>query len=227
MGDFIEIEVYTQLARVGKALANPVRLRLLDLLERGESDVDSLAETAGVSLKNTSAQLRQLRDANLVRSRRQGTHIYYSLAGPEVSQLLGTLQSCAETRLADLRLAVGDLLGDPESLRPVTVEELQSHLDDPGVLVLDVRPARDYARGHVPGAVSLPAAEISEKMGGIPRDVEIIAYCDGPYCVLSPDAVRSLRRSGLSARPLDGGMTRWQRAGMRIATGDEDGPAAP
>src|SRR5690349_11539535 len=116
MSEFIEAEIYAQLARVGKALASPVRLRLLDLLEEGETDVEGLARAAGVSLKNTSAQLQQLRAANLVVTRRQGTRIFYRLAGPEVSALLGSLQSCAETRLADLRSAIGDLLGDPEEL---------------------------------------------------------------------------------------------------------------
>lgn len=213
MSEFIEAEIYAQLARVGKALASPVRLRLLDLLEEGETDVEGLSRAAGVSLKNTSAQLQQLRAANLVGTRRQGTRIFYRLAGPEVSALLGSLQSCAEARLADLRGAIGDLLGDPEELQPMTAAELRSRLDDPDVIVVDVRSAAEYAQGHVPGAISLPAAELKQKVDEIPRNVEIIAYCQGPYCVLSPDVVRFLRSNGRTARPLDGGMTRWLREG--------------
>ncbi|MGW4040931.1 metalloregulator ArsR/SmtB family transcription factor [Streptomyces sp. NPDC004778] len=171
MAEFIEAEVYTQLARIGKALASPVRLRLLDLLEKGESDVEGLVTASGVGLKNTSAQLQQLRGVNLVTTRREGNRVFYRLAGPEVSGLLGSLQSCAEIRLADLRLAMGDLLGNASELKPVTADELRAHIDDPRILIIDVRPSVDYARGHVPGAVSLPAAELRQKMDRIPRDV--------------------------------------------------------
>jgi len=216
MGEFVEEGVYTQLARIGKVLGSPIRLRLLDLLEKGESDVDGLVSASGINLKNTSAQLQQLRAANLVETRRQGTRVFYRLAGPEVSRLLGALESCAETRLADLRSAIDDLLGDVDDLNPVGVDELKARIDDPGVLVVDVRSAADYARGHVPGAISLPAAELERKLGSLPRDVEVIAYCQGPYCVLSPDMVGVLRRYGIPARPLDGGMVRWQREGGQV-----------
>jgi rhodanese-related sulfurtransferase/DNA-binding transcriptional ArsR family regulator len=219
MGEFIEEGVYAQLARIGKALASPVRLRLLDLLERGETDVDGLVTASGIGLKNTSAQLQQLRSANLVTTRRQGNRIFYRLAGPEVSRLLGSLESCAELRLADLRLAIDDLLGDTEELAPVTVDELRAHIDDPGTVVVDVRSAADYAAGHVPGAISLPAAALEHRLAGLPKGVEVIAYCQGPYCVLSPDMVRLLRRHDIPARPLDGGMTRWQREGGEVETG--------
>ncbi|MEO3778476.1 metalloregulator ArsR/SmtB family transcription factor [Micromonospora sp. B11E3] len=223
MNEFVELGIYTQLARIGKALAHPVRLRLLDLLEDGEIEVDRLARAADVSLKNTSAQLQQLRSANLVVTRRQGNRIYYRLAGPEVSSLLSALQSCAEQRLADLREAIADLLGDPDEMMPVTVDQLRTRLDDPGVVVVDVRPAREYARGHIPGAVNLPAQELEARFDDIPRNVEIIAYCQGPYCVLSPDVVRLLRDRGYPARPLAGGMTRWAREGGTVQRGGQMG----
>ncbi|MEU3455879.1 metalloregulator ArsR/SmtB family transcription factor [Micromonospora sp. NPDC006766] len=229
MSGFIEHEVYEQLARIGKVLANPVRLRLLDLLDRGESDVESLTTASGVGLKNTSAQLQHLRAANLVITRRQGNRIYYRLAGPEVSHLVAALQSCAEARLADLRVAIGNLLGDHGGLAPVTVDELRAHIDDPGILLIDVRSAEEYANGHLPGAVSFPAAELEAKIDSIPRDVEVIAYCQGPYCVLAPDMARLLRDHHISARPLDGGITRWRRKGGTVQPGERDTavPSAP
>lgn len=229
MSDFVEIEVYTQLARVGKALANPVRLRLLDLIEQGETDVEGLAREAGISLKNTSAQLQQLRAANLVSIRRQGNQVYYRIAGPEVPKLLDALQSCAETRLADLRKAIDELLGDPAELKPVAIGELQGKLNDPSLFVIDVRSASDYERGHVPGAISVPAAELEQEIGEIPPDAKVIAYCQGPYCVLSHSAVRLLRQHGVQARPLEGGITRWRRRGGATESGEHavSHPAGP
>jgi rhodanese-related sulfurtransferase/DNA-binding transcriptional ArsR family regulator len=218
---FAEIEVYTQLARIGKVLANPVRLRLLDLLDSGERDVEGIATEAGIGLKNTSAQLAQLRAANLVATRRQGNQIYYRRAGPEVSHLLESLQSCAEKRLADLRRAIDDLLGDHGGLEPVTADGLRAQLNNPDVVVIDVRSSSEYAKGHVPGAISVPAAELEHKIDRIPRGAEVIAYCQGPYCVLSPSAARLLRHHGLRARSLDGGMTRWRRRGGPVQPGEK------
>ena len=223
MSEFVELEVYTQIARIGKALASPVRLRLLDLLDTGECDVEKLASQAGISLKNTSAQLQQLRNAHLVTGRREGNRIYYRLSDPEISDFLGTFHNFAESRLADLRTAVADLLGDPGVMEPVTVEELQERIKDPETLVVDVRSAQDYAQGHIPGAVSVPADELQERIDRLRRDVQIIAYCQGPYCVVSPDAVLFLRKKGFKARPLDRGLTGWQRHGKRVET-DEKSP---
>ncbi|GGK73922.1 ArsR/SmtB family transcription factor [Mangrovihabitans endophyticus] len=212
---FPESEVYRQIARIGKAVASPIRLRLLDLLEKGESDVEGLAASAGVPLKNTSAQLQQLRAANLVTNRREGTRILYRLAGPEVSALVHTLESVAELRLADLRTAIGDLLGE-DDLQPITAEELSPRLGDPDIMVVDVRSAADFARGHLPGAVSVPAAELESRLDAMPAGREIIAYCQGPYCVLSPRMVRLLHAHDVAARPLSGGITRWQRQGHPV-----------
>ncbi|MFI5932112.1 ArsR/SmtB family transcription factor [Actinoplanes sp. NPDC051494] len=219
MGDGTKWDIYQQVARVGKVLASPVRLRLLDLLGEGEQDVEGLARAAGVGLKNTSAQLQVLRASNLVSVRRQGTRSYYKLAGRDVFLLIAALQTCAEVRLADLRSAVTDLLGDMSELEPVTADELRDRLSDPGVIVIDVRSAREYSLGHIPGAVSVPAAEVAGWMGGLPGDREVIAYCHGPYCVLSPDTVRFLRAHGIDAHPLTGGMTQWLRHDNPTETG--------
>ncbi|HEX4814200.1 MAG TPA: metalloregulator ArsR/SmtB family transcription factor [Nonomuraea sp.] len=233
MAEFPEEPIYEQLARVGKALASPVRLRLLDVLDQRERTVEELAQAAGVPLKNTSAQLQQLRAARLVTSRKDGPRVYYRLADERVSRFLGDLQGFAHDRLAELRDAVRDRLG---SLEGVTADELAARLTDPGTVIVDVRPSADYAAGHLPGAISLPMAELRERLAELrepaelrqpaelrepaesrervtarPGEAEIVAYCGGPYCVVSPEAVRMLRDHGYYARPLDGGFLGWRR----------------
>ncbi|GAA4990760.1 rhodanese-related sulfurtransferase [Nonomuraea thailandensis] len=211
---FPEEPIYAQLARVGKALASPVRLRLLDVLDQRERTVEELAQAAGIPLKNTSAQLQQLRAARLVSGRREGTRIYYRLADEGVSRFLGELQAFAGGRLAELRDAVRDRLG---SLEGVGVEELAARLEDPGTIVVDVRPAADHAAGHVPGAISVPMEELRDRLDELPAGARIVAYCGGPYCVVSPEAVRLLREHGFDARPLDGGYLGWRRGGKSLA----------
>ncbi|WP_020499624.1 ArsR/SmtB family transcription factor [Sciscionella marina] len=212
MAEFPEEPIYAQLARIGKAIANSVRLRLLDLLDDRERTVEEIAEESGIAVKNTSAQLQQLRAANLVAARKEGKRVYYRLADDSVPGFLDTVQRFAEARLADLRGAVAEQLGDPEEMRPVDTAELAARLDDPGVLVLDVRSEREYAAGHIPGALSMPFDRLRERLGTLSPDLEIVAYCGGPYCVVSPNAARLLRERGYHARPLDGGFTRWRRA---------------
>jgi len=213
MPDFPEEPIYQQLARIGKALSNPVRLRLLDVLDQRERTVEELSEEAGVALKNTSAQLQQLRAAHLVTSRKDGTRVYYRLADERVSRFLGQFQGFAHERLADLRDAVEERLG---SFEAVTAAELAARLREPDTVVVDVRSAAAYAEGHVPGAVSVPLKELLDRLGELPGDAEIIAYCGGPYCVVSPRAVEVLRSRGYRARPLDGGLTGWRRSGRAV-----------
>ncbi|MFF5243291.1 ArsR/SmtB family transcription factor [Streptosporangium sp. NPDC000095] len=219
MTEFREEPIYRQLARIGRTLASPVRLRLLDVLDQRERTVEQLSEAADIPLKNTSAQLQQLRAAHLVTSRRDGTRIYYRLANERVSRFLGELQDFAAERLADLREAVSEHLGEVAVLEAVTAEELAGRLTDPDIVIVDVRSAADHALGHVPGAVSVPLAELRDRLDELPGDVEIVAYCGGPYCVVSPEAVRLLRDHGFRARPLDGGLARWRRTGNRLQTG--------
>lgn len=211
MSEFVEEPVYAQLARIGKALSSPVRLRLLDLLDQREYSVEELAEEAGVALKNTSAQLQQLRAAHLIAARRDGNRMLYRLADDAVPAFLGHLQDFAAGRLADLRDSVTDLLGE---LEPVTADELQERLDE--VVVVDVRRADDYAAGHLPGAVSIPLRELRDRLAELPAGREIVAYCSGPYCVASPNAVRLLRDHGREARSLAGGATHWRRTGHPV-----------
>ncbi|MEU9044994.1 MULTISPECIES: ArsR family transcriptional regulator [unclassified Kitasatospora] len=211
------LPIYAELSRVGKVLANPLRLRLLDLLDGRELTVEQLSQASGIPFKNTSAQLQQLRSAHLVDSRKDGTSVRYRLADDDVARFLGVFQEFAERRLADLRSVINDQLGDLSELEPVTVDELTSWVGG-GALVIDVRPTDDYAMGHVPGAVSLPHDQLLSRLDELPADAEIIAYCHGPFCVTSAESVRLLRAQNRHARHLVGGFTRWHRTGHPVNT---------
>lgn len=215
MPDFPERPIYAQLARVGKAVASPVRLRLLDLLDGRERTVEELAQEAGIPFKNTSAQLRILAEAQLVSGRRDGVHIRYTLADPEVSRWLAQLQAFAEHRLADLRQAVEAHLGDMPT--PATPADLTERRPDQGLVIVDVRRPGEYREGHVPGAVSIPHDELPQRVSELPLDADIVVYCQGPYCVVSPDAVRRLRQHGYRARSLAGGFIAWRRSGGAVS----------
>ncbi|GEE02000.1 ArsR family transcriptional regulator [Gordonia spumicola] len=211
-------DVYRQLARIGKALSNPLRLRLLDRLELGEHTVDELAEATGTPVKNTSAQLQQLRAAQLVHARRDGTRVHYRVAGPATSQFLGAFADYAKTSLADLRDHLASMHEHPAALELVDVDELDDLMESGDIVLIDVRSADDYARGHVPGAVSIPVADLDERIGELPADGDVIAYCSGPYCVASADAVTVLIAAGRTARRVDGGITSWVRSGRPLDT---------
>ena len=208
--------LYEQFARVGKALANPARLELLDLLAQGERSVEELAETAGMKVSNTSAQLRALASARLVASRRDGVRIYYRLADDNVSAFVGQVQDFAASRLAEAEQAARSYLGDVAALEPVARDELFRRLHDGQVLVLDVRHV-DRA-GDVPGRVFGlgPHDQLATRLAELPGRADIVAYCRGRYCVFAPDAVRLLRAGGLSARLLEGGLPDWRLAGLPV-----------
>jgi rhodanese-related sulfurtransferase len=210
--------MYEQFARVGKALANPARLELLDLLAQGERSVEQLAEAAAMKVSNTSAQLRTLAGAGLVASRRDGVRIYYRLTDENVSAFVGQAQHFAASRLAEAEHAARNYLGDVAALEPVAREELFRRLHDGQVVVLDVRPEAEYAAGHIPGALSVPHDQLATRLAELPGHADIVAYCRGRYCVFAPDAVRLLRARGFSARLLDGGLPDWRHAGLPIGT---------
>jgi rhodanese-related sulfurtransferase len=214
-----KMAMYEQFARAGKALANPARLELLDLLAQGERSVEELAAAAAMKVSNTSAQLRALARAGLVASRRDGVRIYYRLADQNVSAFVGRVQDFAASRLADAEQAARSYLGDVAALEPVARDELARRLHDGQVLVLDVRPGAEYAAGHIPGAVSMPHDQLAARLAELPQDADIVAYCRGRYCVFAPDAVRLLRARGFSARPLEGGLPDWRHAGLPVTTG--------
>lgn len=210
--------IYDQLAELGKALSNPIRIRLLDILEQGEHTVDELAEAAGQPVKNTSAQLKQLRACQLVTTRRSGTHVHYRLAGTHVSHFLGGFESFAEETLAGLRVHLDELDQLPGAAQRLTVEECAERMGHEDTVVIDVRSAGEYARGHLPGAVSMPLGELRQRAGELRDGAGVIGYCDGPYCLASARAVAWLAQAGWSVRQLGGEITQWTRSGRELST---------
>ena len=205
-----------QFARVAKALASPVRLELVDLLTQAERSVEDLARAAGLPVGNTSAQLRELHAAGLVASRREGIRVFYRLAGDDVAAIYRTLRQVALARLPDAEAARAAYLGSDEPAEPVSRDELLRRAEAGEALVIDVRPAAEYAAGHIPGAVSVPLGELPARLDELPDGSEIVAYCRGTYCVLARDAVRLLRASGRAARPLRDGMLEWRLDGLPV-----------
>lgn len=207
--------LFEQFARVGKALSSGKRLELLDLLAQGERTVESLARAAGLGLTTASAHLQTLKHAHLVATRREGTKIYYRLAGDDVAALYALVQSVAGAHLADIDAARAAYLG-PDT-EQVTREELLRRVEAGSATVIDVRPREEYAAGHIPGAVSIPVDELAERLAELPADQEIVAYCRGAYCVFSHEAVRLLTAQGRTARRLADGMLEWRLADLPVA----------
>jgi rhodanese-related sulfurtransferase/DNA-binding transcriptional ArsR family regulator len=207
---------FEQFALVARALGSAHRLELLDLLAQGERSVERLAEAAGLTISNTSQHLQQLRRAGLVASRKTGTQVIYSLADREVIRLIRTLWQVSERNVAELDRVIQRYYRDRDSLKPVSRDELLTHLKAGSVIVLDVRPADEYAAGHLPGAVSIPVGELKRRLQEIPKGQEIVACCRGPYCVYSYDAIDILRPRGFQARRLRGGYLEWVAAGLPV-----------
>lgn len=209
--------LFDALATAGKALSNGKRLELLDLLVQGERGVDSLARAAGLGLTTASAHLQTLKQAGLVTTRREGTRILYRLAGEDVAALYEMLQRAAHAHLAAAGQARAAYLG-PEDTDQVTREELLERVSAGSATVIDVRPAEEYATGHIPGAVSIPLDQLDTRLAELPADAEIVAYCRGANCVLAHDAVRLLSARGRAARRLADGMLEWRVAALPVET---------
>jgi rhodanese-related sulfurtransferase/predicted transcriptional regulator len=218
MGDrSAKVALFDELARAAKALASGRRPELLDVLANGERTVEALAGEVGLSVANTSQHLQMLRQAGLVTTRREGTSIHYRLAAPEVLELWRALRTLAAGRLAEVERLAAAYLGARDELEPVTREELTRRLEDgDDLVVLDVRPAAEYAAGHLPGAVSIPVGELRRRLAELPGDREVVAYCRGPYCAFAHEAVAVLRQEGFSARRLEDGLPEWQAAGLAV-----------
>ncbi|MFZ2228048.1 MAG: metalloregulator ArsR/SmtB family transcription factor [Candidatus Nanopelagicaceae bacterium] len=210
--------LYEQFARMGKGLANPKRLELLDLLSQGERSVEALSTQAGIGLSTTSMHLQALKDSGLVLSRRSGTSIYYRMKSEEAAALFAMLREVASTHLADADRAISDYLGSEKGEKSLVVKrtELPDLMQDGEAVLLDVRPVLEYNAGHIPGAVSTPLPELEKFLSEIPKDHEVVVYCRGAYCVLAYDAVKTLMSKGRRVRRLQDGMLEWRLAGLPV-----------
>jgi rhodanese-related sulfurtransferase/predicted transcriptional regulator len=209
-------ELYDQFARIGKAFSSASRLELIDLLAQCERTVDELAEETDMSVANTSRHLQVLKKDRLVRRRKEGTRAYYRLAGPEVYRAWRSMRAMAESRLSEIEETVQHYLSDREEMEALSPDELETRLQDDDIVVLDVRPEQEYATGHIPGAHSIPVDQIEDHLDELPKDKEIVAYCRGPYCVYSDDAVRHLREEGRTAYRLTEGLPDWTVEGRPV-----------
>ncbi len=211
-------DIFAQFARIAKALSSGNRLELLEYLAQGERSVEVLANVSGLTVANTSQHLQQLRQTGLVTSRKAGLKVFYSLSGDDVLALLNCLRGVAERRLADVDRLVSAYLTVRDELEPVPAKELLERVRQGLVTVLDVRPAEEYAAGHLPGALNIPLSELEAKLESLDAGKEVIAYCRGPHCILAFDAVARLRKQGRAARRLDGGLPEWRCAGLPVET---------
>lgn len=208
--------LYEQVARIGKALASPKRLELLELLAQGEKSVDALAAELSIDIKLASAHLKALRDARLVTSRREGKFIHYRLTGADVAGLGVKLREVAEEHLLELRMALDQMVTEPGQLVPLDRQALMAQAKRGEVVVIDVRPQDEFNVAHLPYARSMPLADIAQRLASLPRDIEIVAYCRGPFCLLSDEAVALLLAQGYRARKVSDGVSEWQAAGLPL-----------
>ncbi|WP_129525784.1 metalloregulator ArsR/SmtB family transcription factor [Achromobacter agilis] len=207
---------FDALAEVAKTLGHAHRLVLLEHVAQGERAVERLAELSGLSVANTSQHLQHLRRAGFVQTRRDGKRVLYRLGTGPVAQLLAALRGYAEHQRAEIKEIIADSIHQRDRLDGVSVDELLGLLDSGSVVLLDVRPAEEFALGHLPGAVNIPPEQLEGRLADLPADANIVAYCRGPYCVLSSDAVAALQARGLRARRLDVGFPEWKAAGLRV-----------
>jgi rhodanese-related sulfurtransferase len=209
--------LYAQFARIGHAVASPKRIELLDLLSQGEKTVETLAEQSATPLKNTSAHLRVLRQASLVDTRRSGTFVYYRLAADDVFRFVRELESLGRSRLAEVEQVAHLYIDGRDELEPVSIKELRRRMREGEITVIDVRPEGEYRAGHIPGALSIPVAQLKRRLAEIPKRHDVVAYCRGPYCVYSVEAVGILRKHGYRARRASRGLPDWRASGFPVA----------
>jgi ArsR family transcriptional regulator len=208
--------LFAQFASIAKALGHGHRLELLDLLAQGERTVEVLAQLTGLSTANASQHLQNLRRAGLLKSRREGKFVYYTLADDGILDVLGALRRIAQRNVAEVERVVRSYFNKLDNLEPVTRKQLLKMIRQGAVTVLDVRPPDEFAQGHVPNAVNIPLRALKERLTEINPDREIVAYCRSEYCVLSFEAVALLRARGFKVRRLEEGLPEWRAAGMPI-----------
>ena len=211
-------DVYEQLARVGKAVSAPKRLELLDLLCQGPRTVESLADQAAISVANASQHLQVLRAARLVTATKKNLYVEYRPADEEVCRFFVALRQLATSRLAEIERVTSAFMEQRGVLEEVRGEELIRRVRTGEATILDVRPVEEYQAGHIPGALSIPLADLKTRLRDVPKDREVVAYCRGPYCVMAVDAVTLLRERGFRAHRLEQGVADWRARGWRIAT---------
>lgn len=209
-------QLFARLADVGKALSNGNRLEILDFLAQKERSVEALASLAGLSVANTSQHLQHLRRAGLVKARKQDRHVFYAIAGEDVLSLMIALRQTAEQNFAEMGRLIEGYLVSRDSLEPISQKELSTRMEDGLVTVIDVRPAEEFAAGHLPNAINVPLDQLDQNLDRLPTKGEVVAYCRGPYCLLSYDAVTRLRDNGIPARRMEDGFPEWKLAGRLV-----------
>jgi rhodanese-related sulfurtransferase/DNA-binding transcriptional ArsR family regulator len=212
--------LFAHFAAVAKTLGHPHRLELLEQLAQGERSVERLAQRTGLSIANASQHLQHLRRAGIVTNRREGKFVYYRLADDAVLDLLAALRRIAERNVAEVERLVRSYFNDRDSLEPVSRKELLDRSRAGAVTILDVRPEDEFALGHVPGAINIPLRALESRLSELDPLKEIVAYCRGPYCVLSYEAVAALRKRGFKALRLEDGLPEWRAAGLTVVTGN-------
>jgi rhodanese-related sulfurtransferase len=211
--------IYEQFSRIGKAVSSPKRLELLDLLCQGSKNVETLARETGLTVANASQHLQTLRAARLVEAEKEGLYVTYRLADRMVCEFFRSMRVLAENRLAEVELIKRRFLEGREGMQPVDRQDLIQRVKQGSVTVLDVRPAEEYQAAHIPGALSVPLADLEALLSKLPRDQQIVAYCRGPYCVLAIQAVEMLRKKGFAAIRLEAGIQDWLAMGCTVETG--------
>lgn len=206
--------LFVRFAAVAKAMSHPHRLELLELLAQGEPHVEAVAERAGLSIANASQHLQHLRRAGLVTSRRAGKNVLYRLSDDAVVTALAALRRIAELHVGEGQKAIAGYFRERDAMEPVARKELLRRIRHGLVTVLDVRPADEFAAGHLPNATNIPLKDLKRRLRELSKDREVVAYCRGPYCVLAFEAVAELRKRGFKARRLEDGFPEWRAAGL-------------
>lgn len=209
-------DLFAQFALVGKSLSNGNRLELLEFLAQGERSVEDLAKVSGLSVANTSQHLQGLRRSGLVKNRADGQKVYYSLSDYSIVELMTLMRKIAEANLAEIQILIKSYLSEKDQLEPIEKDELLKRAKKGAVTVIDVRPEQEFNAGHVPHAINIPFSKLEDRLKNLPKDKEVIAYCRGPYCVLSFDAVKQLRARGYKARRLEDGFPEWKLEGLPV-----------
>lgn len=212
----IKDALYEQFARSTKALSSPKRIEILDLLCQGEKTVEAIAEQANLGIKNASAQLKELKSALLVETRRNGKYVYYRISNNSVADFLLGLRTFSEKQFSEIQKIASASFNDIASMEPVNRKQLLAQAKKGEVILLDVRPSDEYAQSHLPFAVSIPISELKKELRNLPKDKEIVAYCRGPYCFFANEAVELLKQQGFKASRLKDSVHEWASHGLPI-----------